>query len=455
MRARLLVCGVVVAGVWLGPQTWAAAPADDASRRALRRTPVVEVFERTRDAVVNIAATRLVRVRRSPFPFDTLFDEIFQSPFFPARPLKQTSLGSGFVIHQDGFIVTNAHVVSRSAELKVIFASGAEYEARIIALDREHDLAVVKIDPDEPLPTIPFGRSDDLMVGETVIAIGNPLGYQHTVTTGVVSAVNRTLEFRGGVRYTNLIQTDASINPGNSGGPLLNVLGELIGINTAIRGDAQNIGFAIPVDTLRALLPEMLDPERLKTAVVGLKVGGAEAAPRIVEVAPASPAARAGLRPGDVITAIDGQAVQRDLDVYIALLEHRPGETLDVEYQRNGHAGRARLELEPQPEPDAQQLAMRRLGIRVTEITPALAEQIGLRPGSGLIVTEVEPGGPADRVDMQPADVLTQLGRYRVRTLDDLAKILSIYDPGDVAPIGVYRITRGGIDELTGRIELR
>ena len=155
---------------------------------------------------------------------------------------------------------------------KVIFADGRELEAEIVAVDTEHDLTVLSVKTHEPIQAIKLGRSDDLMIGETVIAVGNPLGFQNTVTVGVVSALDRTLRFSDRVSYQGLIQTDASINPGNSGGPLLNINGELIGINTAIRGDAQNIGFAIPVDQLRALLPEILDIERLKRARIGMRL---------------------------------------------------------------------------------------------------------------------------------------------------------------------------------------
>ena len=264
-------CLIVVVVFCAGVLPTAAEPTSH-NGHAQRRTPVVEVFDGAKDAVVNISSTQIVKTR-SPFGIDQFFNDIFDLPTRP-RQFKRTSVGSGFVLHQAGYIVTNAHVVARTAEQKVIFADQREYDAQVVATDHEHDLAVLKIDPPQPLVPLRLGSSDDLMVGETAIAIGNPLGYQHTVTAGVISALDRTLELRGDLSFEGLIQTDASINPGNSGGPLLNVLGELIGINTAIRGDAQNIGFAIPVDQLRDILPDLLDVERRYRIYTGLKIPG-------------------------------------------------------------------------------------------------------------------------------------------------------------------------------------
>ncbi|MDX1683571.1 MAG: trypsin-like peptidase domain-containing protein, partial [Phycisphaeraceae bacterium] len=319
---RLVAAALVAVGVSARP---AGAAPEEAARQRLRRTPVVEVFQRSQDAVVNIASTRIVKVR-SGFggPLDELFD---LHPGRPGRRMKQTSVGSGFVIHEAGYVVTNAHVVVRTADRKVVFADGSEHEAEIVAVDPEHDLAMLKIETERPLPALPLGQSDDLMIGETVIAIGNPLGYQHTVTAGVISALDRELK-AGPVRFEGLVQTDASINPGNSGGPLLNVLGELVGVNTAIRADAQNIGFAIPVDRLRAVLPEMLDVHRRYGLVTGLTIETVDDGCEVVEVAEDSPAASLGLEAGDRLTAVDGRRLRHRIDWHIALVGRRPGDRL-------------------------------------------------------------------------------------------------------------------------------
>ena len=225
-------------------------------------------------------------------------------------------------------------MVARSAQQKVIFADQREFEARVVAIDHERDLAILKIDPSESLMPLRLGRSTDLMVGETAIAIGNPLGYEHTVTAGVISALDRTLEISSDLSFHGLIQTDASINPGNSGGPLLNVLGELIGINTAIRGDAQNIGFAIPVDQLRSVLPELLDVERRYDIFSGLTVSIGEPC-RVATVARHSPGDKASLRVGDRITGLDGETISSGIDFHIALIGKKPGDRLRLELKRD------------------------------------------------------------------------------------------------------------------------
>ena len=243
----------------------------------LRRTPVVEVFETNRDAVVNINTTQTVRQRFGMFPDrfmdDPLFRRFFRGRTFE-RDVKRRSLGSGFIVHAAGYIVTNAHVVDRADEVDVILADGSELEAEVLASDAEQDLAIIKIAPAEgrELPTVELGTSSDLLVGEPVVAIGNPLGYQHTVTSGIISALDRTLPLTEQWQIAGLIQADAPINPGNSGGPLLNAYGQVIGITTAIRGDAQNIGFAIPVATLRRMIPELLSPLAINRVDLGGQV---------------------------------------------------------------------------------------------------------------------------------------------------------------------------------------
>ncbi|NUQ49447.1 MAG: trypsin-like peptidase domain-containing protein, partial [Phycisphaerae bacterium] len=268
----------------------APALAQDATDLQRRRSPVVEVFQQCRDAVVNISTARVVRVRSlgARDIFDDIFD--FRRPATTQR--RVTSVGSGVVIHRDGYVVTNAHVVAQTSDIVVTFANGAAAAAQVVAADPAHDLAVLRVQTREPLSAITLGQSDDIMVGETVVAIGNPLGLGHSVTTGIVSAVGRELRYSDSLVYSDLIQTDAAINPGNSGGPLLNVLGQMIGITTAIRGDAQNVGFAIPVDKLWELLPNLLDIEKRQRVRLGLRVVGKEA--RVETVRAGSPAAAAG-----------------------------------------------------------------------------------------------------------------------------------------------------------------
>ena len=434
-----------------------AGPDDLAARQSQRRTPVVEVFQANRDAVVNIASTQIVEMR-DPFGFDRLFDDFFEMPSRPrTRQYTRTSVGSGFVIHTDGYIITNAHVVARTAERKAIFADGREFPAEIVATDPDHDLAVLKIQADRPLKILKFGRSDDLMIGETVIAIGNPLGYQHTVTAGVISALDRDLEFGGEKTLSGLIQTDASINPGNSGGPLLNVLGELIGVNTAIRGDAQNIGFAIPIDHLRQTLPELLDVERRYRFVTGLVIDNRSKPPRVAGVATNSPAAEAGIRAGDLVTAANGHALHETVDFYIELLGRKAGDTIALTLDRDGRNVASELVLAARPAPDALALARRKLGIAVEPLSIDIARQLEL-PGegdAGLLITEVEPDGPAGSRGFQPQDIIIALDRHNATTVEELGQLLEYLDSDDAATLTVLRVHRGQIHMLRGTVRVR
>lgn len=444
--------------------TAADAQADDA-RRAARRTPVVDVYEASRDAVVNISSTEIVTVRsRRP---GSIFEEFFDMPRHGrTQQLTRQSVGSGFVIHPDGYIVTNAHVVAQTTQRKVIFADGGEYEATIVAADESCDLAVLKVEAGVELPTLPLGRSDDLMIGETVIAIGNPLGYQSTVTAGVVSALGREIAITDELRFTDLIQTDASINPGNSGGPLLNVHGELIGVNSAIRGDAENIGFAIPVDQLRAVLPALLDVERRYRLVSGLRVDTL-AEPRVIEVRAGSPAERGGVRRGDVLLAIDGKPVREGVDFDIALLQRRPGDRLRLTVGRGGEREAERggerelervectIELGARPAPDGMQLGRERLGVEIQPLSESMRRRLRLGRAAGLLVVSVEPQGPGSEAGVFEGDILLAIGRHYVTSPDDLGQILEMIDPGEVVAVRILRVERMGKVQRSGPIRVR
>jgi len=432
-----------------------AAHADREARRAQRRTPVVEVFERSRSAVVNIAATEQVTVR-SRSPFDLFFEDFLDA--MPRQPRTRTfqrgSVGSGFVIHPDGYVVTNAHVVGRAADLRVTFDGGREYEAAIVASDPARDLAILKIAADAPLPTLSLGRSNDLMIGETVVAIGNPLGYEHTVTAGVVSAVDREIAVSAEVSFTGLIQTDASINPGNSGGPLLNVLGELIGVNTAIRGDAQNIGFAIPVDQLRAVLPDLLDVERRYGVVSGVTVDPFDA-PRVIRIEDGSPAAKAGLRTGDVLTDVDDRAIREGIDFSIALINRRPGDQLRLRVAREGRDIELAMTLQERPPPDGPGLARERLGVTIRALAEETARRLGLRGTSGVVVHEVLQESAAEEAGLRRGDIILSLGRRYVQTVEDLGQILDHVPEGATAQIRILRVEQGRKVQRSGPITLR
>jgi len=418
----------------------AAAVGSDGSPARSRVTPVVKVFRTCKDAVVNISSTRVVTIRSSPFGFDSIFDEIFDHPL--RRDVKTTGLGSGFVLHPSGYIVTNAHVVARTVERKVGLADGVSLDADIVAIDRAHDLAVLRVKPERPLDAIRLGRSSDLMIGETVVAIGNPLGYQHTVTSGVVSATGRELRFSRDVVYRNLIQTDASINPGNSGGPLLNIHGELIGINTAIRGDAQNIGFAIPVDDLKKLLPGILDVERIHRLRLGMGFSETDGGVRIARVDVGSPAAAAKVPVGATVAAINGRPTPTYIEAYAVLAACRPRQTItfrlvDADGQSRDYAVVAGTI----PPPDGARLAARHFGLALRQSGEAL-EQMGLRPNTGLIIVGVEARSPAGHAGIRAGDILTQVGRHHVHDLDAVGQLLEEVRPGAKVYVGILRLSR-------------
>jgi len=443
--SRIVTAGFLLVAA-IAPYGVATAQVSPVESRnlAARRTPVVEVVEQARDSIVSISSTVSVRRPRTPF------DDIFHRP----NVSQTTKVGSGFVIHEHGYLVTNSHVVTRSVDLMVTFADGSEYKAEIVAWDTTHDLAVLKIEPGRLIHPIPLGRSDDLMIGETAIAVGNPLGYQNTVTTGVISAVGRTLEFPSGLTYTDLIQTDASINAGNSGGPLLNILGELIGINTAIRGDAQNIGFAIPVDHLRKLLPEMLHAGKLHNVNVGMRVGGGDEV-RVVSLTDGGPAQRAGLRVGDVIERIDGHPVQRDIDFYIAMLERRAGDQVRLDLARQNRSRHVELVLGELRAADGARLARKFFGLELREPTDRAARQYGIPPDRGLMVIGVEPGTPADRSDVQVGDLLVEVAATPVRTLPQIGYLLESVSRGDPVKVEIWRSRGRNIYGLEKQLRAR
>src|SRR5207253_1565803 len=288
----------------------AVAEARGAESDPERRSLVVQAVEKASPAVVNVSTEQIVERHASPFPFpqDPFFEEFFRD-FVDPRPrrFRTTSLGSGVIVAADGTIMTNVHVIERASRVRVTLNDQREFDATLVGADADADIAVLRVKAGGDLPHIPFGTSADLMIGETVIAIGNPFGLSHTVTTGVVSAVGRSLRDEERT-YTDFIQTDASINPGNSGGPLLDIKGELIGINTAIYGKAQGIGFAIPVDRARRIMKDLVSYGEVRRPWVGVLVQdltpdlaqhfGTRHGVVVADVEPKSPGAAAGLEPG-------------------------------------------------------------------------------------------------------------------------------------------------------------
>jgi serine protease Do len=414
----------------------------------LRRTVITDIVARTKDAVVNISATKVVTQHFSPFGNDPFWQQFDFGRDF-TRSMKTNSLGSGFIIHPDGYVVTNNHVIDRAQQIQVELADGRKLPADLISADAEADLAILKIAPEagkgnaaKPYPVLELGDSGDLMIGEPVIAVGNPLGFSHSVTTGIVSAIHRDLKDDDGkVMLGDLVQTDAAINPGNSGGPLLNAYGQVIGINTAIRGDAQNMGFAIQVNKLRDLIPELMDPAHVHAVDLPLK---------LVEARRLTPPATVdcwiykanGKTP---IETINGQRPRNIVDAYAILLRVKTTDKVLIEYARGSKVEAETIVARTIP---AIVKTKERLGITVEAVTPLLAEKYGLSAQDGLLITQVLKNSPAGRTGLKPGDIITQLGRYRCSTMADLDALLQrLPDKGKVR-IGIIRAGQMGYGTL-------
>lgn len=385
-----------------------------AEAQSSRRTPVVQVVEKVRPAVVNLTAKQVVRFRGR-----TLFDQLFPE-FAPPREYETQSLGSGVVISPDGLIVTNEHVIAGAAEISVRFLSGRQEQAEVVGSDADSDLALLRVNA-KGLPFLPVAEQDDLLIGETVIAIGNPLGLENTVTVGVLSARDRTVSSpRTNRVYTDFLQTDASINPGNSGGALVDLDGRLIGINTAIVGEAQGIGFAIPAKRVRRVVADLLRYGRVQPAWLGVFVQDLPASRKgknglgiqVVDVFPGSPG-DGKLAPGDVLLSGNGRTFASRDDYATLLAQVAPGEKVDLEVRRGSLQRSLALRATTPPSDLGEQLLARYVGVR-----------LGVRRG-WVVVQKVIAGSAADEAGFSAGDVLLGINGQRVRTLDDVNQILT------------------------------
>jgi serine protease Do len=411
-----------------------------------RYTAVVETVAKAGPAVVNIRTEKIVQRRTSPgFGFGNSFFEEFFSQFGPSRSYRTQALGSGVVIDSKGYLVTNAHVVEKASKIFVAFADqGREMEASLVGIDPATDLAVVQVKPDKKLPSLAFADHDDLLLGETVIAIGNPLGLENSVTTGVVSAPRRKLaDGEGGAGL--FIQTDALINPGNSGGPLLDINGQLIGINTAIARQAQGIGFAIPVRVVRRVVDDLIRYGRVRPVYTGIMAGEISRAMvdtrgaggvLVTEVEQSSPAAEANIQSADVILEVDGVPVDSAAE-YLALLRtFPPGRKVGLVLLRGVEELQVTVRLASLPDGYLGDYLERIFGLVLGE------------DPQGVLVKRVIADSPAARIELRSGDRIVEVEGVRIDNLKALLARVEASLGRVPLQFAVFRGNRGYLVEL-------
>jgi len=406
-----------------------------------RRTPLVLAVENAGPAVVNIYTEEAAPDLGNPFRSfgDNVFDRFFKD-VFPSINQKRRSLGSGVIINPDGYILTNEHVIGKAVRIKVTLVGKQEFDGRLVGADRASDLAVIKIDSQEPLPYVEMGRSDDLMIGETVIAIGNPFGLQHTVTTGIISAINRSIKAGENTIYHDFIQVDASINPGNSGGPLLNINGSLIGINTAIYQKAEGIGFAIPIDNAKRIINDLISFGKVRRGWLGVSVQ--DMTPELLQyfkldrprgvlvttVFPGSPASQAGMKPGDVILKLDSHEIGRKAEYQQRVGSYSVGNSITFSLLREGREETIRIKVTSIPRNRVAEFTLNWLGLAVEGIDDLAVRNYGLQTRRGVVVARVVPNSAGGRIGINPGDIIRQVNQNQINNEDDFNK--AIIDAG-------------------------
>jgi len=426
----------------------------------------VGLAKRMKPLVVNISTTQVSEGRGqqefgSPFgeddPFNDFWRRFFGGPL-PRGPQRQRSLGSGFIIDSDGSILTNNHVVENAQRIVVRLADEQEYEAKVIGKDPKTDIAIIKVNARTKLSIVNLGDSDQLEVGEWVMAIGNPFGLDYTVTSGIVSAKGRHI---GQGPYDNFIQTDASINPGNSGGPLINMRGEVVGINTAIfsrSGTNIGIGFAIPINLVKELLPQLRGKGKVTRGYLGVLIQ--KVTPEIAEslgmekgrgalvanVSKDGPAEKAGIKVGDVIVEFDGKEIRDSGDLPIIVARTPVDKKARLKVLRDKKEVTLTVAVGELKDEEVVASAPEKgeLGLTVQRVTPQMAESLGLERADGVVVTAVEPGSAADEAGIRRGDVILEVDRKSIKSVDEYKKAIAGIRKGK----GVLFLVRRGESTL-------
>jgi len=417
---------------------------DSLGAENLRENPVVIAVKKVSPVVVNISSEFEVRKRINPFSglgMDPSFENFFNDFFDPGfeRRYKRTSLGSGVIIDgKRGFILTNKHVILKSKTITVTLKDGREFTAQIVGADSDSDLAVLRISSPTALPDITMGDSGNLLIGETVIAIGNPFGFSNTVTTGVISAINRSIRTEDMV-YHDFIQTDASINPGNSGGPLLNINGELVGINTAIYAKAQGIGFAIPINTAKRIVSDLIRYGEVIPAWIGITIqdidedlarylkASAVNGVLVKKVEPAGPARKAGIREGDVLISINTSDIVSEKDFHRAMIALSPGEKIDITVWREGKTKTVSLKTSAFPKELALDLAYDLLGISVEGLSTKNRYMYKALAKQGVLISDVNRQSFLAHIGAKPGDVIRKIDDIPIKNIKDFEQAIIKY----------------------------
>ncbi|MDH3575392.1 MAG: DegQ family serine endoprotease [Desulfobacteraceae bacterium] len=461
--AMLLAAVIIFSGSFYPPYSVAAK----SDTTFLPPDSFSDLAESASPAVVNIRTVKTIKgggrvfrhFKKGPFgdddPMKDFFDRFFDED--QKRDFKQRSLGSGFIIDKDGYIVTNNHVIDNADKIVVILKDEKEFEAQIVGRDKNTDLALIKIELNHNLPVLRFGDSDALKVGQWVVAIGNPFGLEQTVTAGIVSAKGRVI---GSGPYDDFIQTDASINPGNSGGPLLNMKGEVIGINTAIVAGGQGIGFAIPVNLAKNIIAQIKSTGEVTRGWLGVGIQdiSEEVAEYygikekkgvlVTEVFPDDPADLAGIKPKDVIISVNGKTVDSARLLTGMIADTHVGDTIQIKINRNGKTRTIDVKIAKREETkiagrSTQEKEQGPLGIQVSEITPETARRFNLKDAKGVIVTGVDPESKAAEAGLQIHDIIREINHKNITSVSDLNKTIDEIPEGETINLFIRRLNRG------------
>jgi serine protease Do len=433
------------------------APVAGTATAAALPTSFAALAEQLGPTVVNIQVTKVAPagdfsgMPDMEGPSGELFRRFFRDRM--PQPHRMQGSGSGVIISHDGYILTNNHVVDGAQEVSVTMADTQVYKAQVVGRDPKTDLAVLKINTNASLPVAPMGNSTDLKVGEWVVAIGNPFGLGHTVTAGIVSAKGRVI---GAGPYDDFIQTDAPINPGNSGGPLFNMNGEMVGINTAIVASGQGIGFAIPVDMAKPLIPQLVKTGAVTRGYLGVSIQSVtpelakamkleeHQGALVSEVTAGSPAAKAGLRQGDVIVGFNDATVKDSRDLPAVVAKTPVGEQATITLQRDGKTQKVpvtvgKLPGEKVSSGESSPASQSQWGLQLQEVTPQAARQHGLAGESGVMVAGVQPGSPAERAGVRAGDLIREVNRQAVQSLQEMRDAIAKADQQDALLLLVQR----------------